>query len=244
MGFAGSNLNYTLRFGDYFDHPAITYLSTNYRSNKSIVDLGARIIEHNKGSQLAKKTIAKNLATPSIKLYSSNIDKYSWEEYRRQIAEHCMNDIMRYLKSGVHPREIMILLRITRSPALINELFRCAREKGIKLATRGEDPRAVRVMSVHQSKGLQAKAVFIINVIDHTYGFPCTLEDLDVLAPATEGNPRIKDEEERRLFYVAVTRAKENLSIYTQECRKSKFIKEINAHLHEEKMSTGQTAAS
>jgi DNA helicase-4 len=244
MGFAGSNLNYTFRFEDYFDHPAITYLSTNYRSNKSIVDLGARIIEHNRDAQLAKKTLAKNSIVRPIELYSSTIDKYSWEEYRRQVAEHCMNGIKRYLESGGHPREIMVLMRITRSPALINELFRCAREKGVRIVTRGEDPRAVRVMSVHQSKGLQAKTVFILNVIDHTYGFPCTLEDLDVLAPATDGNPRIKEEEERRLFYVAVTRAKENLEIYTQECRKSKFIEEIKEHLHEEKLSVSQTAAS
>jgi len=244
MGFAGSNLNYTLRFEDYFDHPEITCLSTNYRSNKSIVNLGARIIEHNRDAQLAKKALAKHTTVRPIKLYSSTIDKYSWEDYRRQVAEHCMNSIKRYLESGGNPREIMVLMRITRSPALINELFRCAREKGIKIVTRGEDPRAVRVMSVHQSKGLQAKTVFILNVIDHTYGFPCTLEDLDVLAPATDGNPRIKEEEERRLFYVAVTRAKENLAIYTQECRESDFIKEIKQHLHEEKLDVGRTAAS
>jgi len=236
MGFAGANLNYTLRFEDYFDHPAITYLLTNYRSNKSIVDLGAHIIAHNRDAQLAKKTKAKNPHILPIKLYCSTVDKYSWDEYRRQVAEHCINSIAGYLERGDHQQEIMVLMRITRSPALINALFRCAREKGIRIVTRGEDPTAVRVMSVHQSKGLQAKTVLLLNVIDHTYGFPCTLEDLDVLAPATDGNPRIKEEEERRLFYVAVTRAKENLAIYTQDCRQSNFIKEIKGHLHEEKL--------
>ena len=57
MGFSGSDLDFFVKFHEYFDHPARTDLSINYRSCKSIVDTGAEIIKHNKGSQIEKRYI-------------------------------------------------------------------------------------------------------------------------------------------------------------------------------------------
>jgi DNA helicase-4 len=230
MGFAGSNLDFSLRFADYFDHPAITHLNTNYRSVKSIVDLGAAVISHNK-SHIPKDAVAKSTVTPSVMLHMSSADKYHWTEYYAQVADHCMSKVREYLDKGYQPSDIMILVRIARNPRLINTLFETARGKGIKVATSRNNPRAVPIISVHKSKGLQARAVFLLNVIDHMYGFPCTVEDLDLFAPASEGIPRPREEEERRLFYVAITRTKENLTVYSQNCRVSKFIIEVRDHL-------------
>jgi DNA helicase-4 len=231
MGFAGSNLDFTLNFGEYFDHPAITCISTNYRSPKSIVDLGSDVIKYNGKGQVAKITKAKNPEMKPVELHAVSTDKYDWEGYYGQMIDHCMNKIGEYLSNGYDPQDIMILMRIAKNPRLVNLLFEGAKARGIALATSGKNPKAVPVMSIHRSKGLQARAVFLLNVIDHTYGLPCTLEDLDVFAPATEGIPRPREEEERRLFYVAITRAKQSLVIYTQSCRESKFIKEIKTHL-------------
>jgi DNA helicase-4 len=231
MGFAGSNLDFTLNFGEYFDHPATTCISTNYRSPKSIVDLGSEVIRYNGKAQVAKITKAKNPKMEPVELHSVSTDKYDWDGYYEQMIDHCLNKVGEYLSNGYAPQDIMILTRIAKNPRLVNLLFEGAKARGIKLATSGKNPKAVPVMSIHRSKGLQAKAVFLLNVIDHTYGLPCTLEDLDVFAPAMEGISRPREEEERRLFYVAITRARKNLVIYTQSCRESKFIKEIKTHL-------------
>ena len=85
------------------------------------------------------------------------------------------------------------------------------------MATSRNNPRAVPIISVHKSKGLQARAVFLLNVIDHMYGFPCTVEDLDLFAPASEGILG-QEERERKLFYVAIT---------LDEGRISRFIPKI-----------------
>ncbi len=58
MGFAGSNLEFLVNFGKYFDNPAITEISTNYRSIKTIVDAGSCLIRNNHSCQLQKKTVS------------------------------------------------------------------------------------------------------------------------------------------------------------------------------------------
>lgn len=75
-------------------------------------------------------------------------------------------------------------------------------------------PEAIKVMTVHGAKGLEFKYVFIINMVD--LRFPTIRRREPILIP----DPLVKEilpegdihlEEERRLFYVAITRAKEQV---------------------------------
>jgi DNA helicase-4 len=90
------------------------------------------------------------------------------------------------------------------------------------------EPNAIRLLTVHKCKGLEAKVVFILNVVSGEFGFPSEIEDPSILELA-RGDNGIEDqvEEERRLFYVAITRAKEDLYIYTRLNTKSRFLDEI-----------------
>ena len=93
------------------------------------------------------------------------------------------------------------------------------------------------MLTVHKAKGLEAKVVFILNAIRDTYGFPCEIEDSSILEPARENYPRQEQrEEERRLFYVAMARAMEDLYIYTWEPAMSEFLEEIADYTIEEKL--------
>jgi len=227
MSFSGSNLDYFVNFGRYFGNPARTDLTKNYRSLKSIVDTGASIIRHNGNAQLKKKTEASDSRIRKVKIYLCLHREEFRENYYQQMAQHCMNQIEEYLKKGYKPREIMILTRILNYPSIRDKLLEYAKERGIRLAIDSFSQDEVRLMSIHKSKGLQAKVVFILNVIKDPYGFPCELEDPALFEPAVIGQKRDKQEEERRLFYVAVTRAKEEVNIYAQKCVESNFLKEI-----------------
>jgi superfamily I DNA/RNA helicase len=92
----------------------------------------------------------------------------------------------------------------------------------------------VFVGTYHSSKGLEAKVVFILNMVRGTYGFPCEIEDSSIFEPARENYPpQSHIEEERRLFYVALTRAKDELFIYTWKHARSEFLDEIKNHTSE-----------
>lgn len=75
-------------------------------------------------------------------------------------------------------------------------------------------PETIKVMTVHASKGLEFKYVFLVNMVDQRFPTierkdPIQIPDDLVKEVVPEGDIHI--EEERRLFYVAATRAKEHL---------------------------------
>jgi DNA helicase-4 len=109
---------------------------------------------------------------------------------------------------------------------------------GIRIALDANSQSKVRLLTVHKSKGLEARVVFILNVIKDLYGFPCEIEDSSIYAPARENYPLQEQiEEERRLFYVAMTRAKDDIIIYTWEHTKSQFLEEIEEYIQEERLT-------
>jgi len=121
---------------------------------------------------------------------------------------------------------------------IIKAFSQRALEMGIRIAFDAKSQGKVRLLTVHKSKGLEARVVFILNVIKDLYGFPCEIEDSSLLAPARENYPlQNQIEEERRLFYVAMTRAKDDLIIYTWEHARSQFLEEIRGYIEEERLT-------
>ncbi|MGB9939185.1 UvrD-helicase domain-containing protein [Methanosarcina sp.] len=230
MSFSGSDLDFFVNFHEYFDHPARTDLSINYRSCKSIVSTGAEIIKYNKGSQIKKDTFAKNAAENLIKIYISGYNRKSTNLYYSQIANHCVDSIKHYLDEGYEAKDILLLSRIGKNLKMKAKLMEYAEIQGVPISFDGnKNPNKIPFMTVHKSKGLQAKVVFLLDVVEDLYGFPCEIENPDIFEPAILSRKRDRYEEERRLFYVAVTRAMNDLIIYTRKDSVSIFIDEIKS---------------
>ena len=82
----------------------------------------------------------------------------------------------------------------------------------------------IRFLTVHKSKGLEEDNVIILNVIDDVLGFPNKIKSNQVFSYLRNYN---YFEEERRLFYVALTRAKNRVYIFTRKGKESIFVKEL-----------------
>lgn len=243
MGFSGSNLNFFVNFQKYFENPAITTISTNYRNIKSIVNAGANLIKNNTSCQIQKPTLSNRKEAKPIRILRSPHKKKYEQNYHHQTAEDCLDRISNYIENGYKPEDILVLSRCMRTRVgqgyrflpIVRAFIDKANENDVRIACDNADARRkVRLLTVHKSKGLEAKVVFILNVIKDTYGFPCEIEDSSIYGPARENYPpQDQREEERRLFYVAMTRAMDDLYIYTWEPSRSEFLEEIEEYVEE-----------
>lgn len=82
-------------------------------------------------------------------------------------------------------------------------------------------------MSVHSSKGLEADNVILINMVDNIYGFPNKLINSKLIEELHPSDKSYIYAEERRLFYVALTRTKNYVYILVPLFKQSIFIKEL-----------------
>lgn len=86
---------------------------------------------------------------------------------------------------------------------------------------------SIRYMTVHKSKGLESDNVILINMVDDTLGFPNQMKDDQILRFVSPHASKYPFDEERRLFYVALTRTKNRVYILSPRKNKSPFIAEL-----------------
>lgn len=84
-----------------------------------------------------------------------------------------------------------------------------------------------RYLTVHKSKGLEANEVILINLENKEDGFPNQKKEIKVLNKIKKNTIKYPFDEERRLFYVALTRTKNNIYLIVPQTNKSIFIKEL-----------------
>jgi DNA helicase-4 len=216
--FAGSDVSFFVDFEASFTQPAVNFLSTNYRSASNIVEASAHLIAFNR-YQREKQVRAVNTAKGPIRVFllpqGQTLHAFSIAQ-----AQHVFVTIQGLLKQGIRPQEIMVISRFTKP---LRDLERLFQQDGDRRTYNN-----IRCLSVHKSKGSEASHVFLLSVISGVFGFPSEMHDDSVLEIVTPGRTRATIfEEERRLFYVALTRAKEHLYIYTQKGAESLFLHEI-----------------
>ncbi len=244
MAFAGSNLNFFVKFHEYFDHPAVTKIRTNFRSVETIVDAGAALIRNNGDCQIPKAAYSSRKKKVPIKIIKSGHGNELEKRHHEHIAQDCIGRVIKYLQIGIKPKDILILSRFMRIKAsrgyrfvqIVNNLIEEAKDRDVALSV--DNPKTqskVRLLTAHKSKGLEAKIVLILNVTKGLYGFPCEIDDPSIFAPARQNYPEPNaKKEERRLFYVGMTRAKDELILYTWDHARSEFLEEISAYTYEE----------
>lgn len=204
-GFRGAQVNYIINFHNYFDHAKIIKLRLNYRSTEHIVEASNEVIKHN------KHIINKDIKASKKSANKINIYAYQSEN---EAADYLIKEIERLLKNEYLFEDILILYRRSR-------MFMSYRERLKEAGLR------VNAKTIHASKGLEARAVFIIGLSEGYGGFPDIWLDDRIFQMVRKAKHDMLLEEERRLFYVALTRAKDELFLLTEKGNQSSFIDEI-----------------
>ncbi|MYB21694.1 MAG: AAA family ATPase [Chloroflexi bacterium] len=104
--------------------------------------------------------------------------------------------------------------------------------------------RTLQQSTVHSAKGREADYVVVLDLKDERRGFPSQFEDdplLDLVAPPMEAH---EFAEERRLFYVALTRARHGVYLIADPLRPSPFVTELLEHSGTDLRLVGDVAVS
>src|SRR5207302_10190206 len=213
-GFAGGDVDHVVNFESHFGPASLTMLDTNYRSPATIVEAGAALIAHNPG-QIPKQVIISSPERGEAFIHEVPDDDLAITNKAIQLINE--------ERKRVDPNEILVL---SRTNHLVKGISDGCQRSGIPVAYPDRNVSGVRILSAHKAKGLEASVVVIANASDHLFGFPSKMENSDVLEPVrmSAGNALA---EERRLFYVAVTRARKRLHLISRQGHPSPYIAEI-----------------
>lgn len=107
------------------------------------------------------------------------------------------------------------------------------RSNDTKLIYEKNEDLNINFMSVHKSKGLEEDNVILINLENSIVGFPNQMIDNPLLNFVINDSDQFPNGEERRLFYVALTRTKNNVYLLVPEIDKSEFVVELENHIED-----------
>lgn len=232
FSFQGAVTQYFTAFEEYFGDPVRTDLTRNFRSPHPVVAAGNHLIEHNE-NQLAKEVRSEVDYDANPRIHS--LRGYNFYDYVRRVRRYTLDLIQQYLSSGTSSSEIMVLCRFDGAVSYLDEIKNGLRSQEIPYVGnsdryRGPNSRAddgVSVYTPYQAKGREAKHVIVVHVAEGPYGFPPDSRDNELIEPV-QPIPLGGIEEERRVFYVALTRTEHTVDFLTRANKESQFLDEIS----------------
>ncbi|MEC4005878.1 UvrD-helicase domain-containing protein [Flavobacterium sp. SUN052] len=200
--FAGSDISLFSNFEKYVGKHEKLFIEQTYRNSQSLIDITSKYIQKNT-KQISKNPISKKepLENPIKFVYYSrdNAEDVFIEEVKELIGKNGNKPI---LVLGHHSFDINEFIKLTPNSKI--KYF----ERSDKLEIKGFDDIEIKYITVHKSKGLEADNVIVLNLKNHLLGFPNKMTDDPMLSLLLSDDEEYRFAEERRLFYVALTRTK------------------------------------
>jgi superfamily I DNA/RNA helicase len=198
FGWRGSNMSFILNFNAHHENSEIISLIKNYRSKDKIVRF--------------MNLALLDLGMPELKSDNTENGNISINDFNNEEQE-CQFIVNKILNSKSEMQEIFVLARTNRQ---LLELSKLLRQRSIRHIIKNDDSAsgislingAVVLATIHSIKGLEAKEVFVMGC--NEVNFPCKNSDHPVIE-IVKVDEYDKEEEEKRVFYVAISRAKDSL---------------------------------
>jgi superfamily I DNA/RNA helicase len=221
-GWRGSDIRYILNFEEKYPDCEIITLRKNYRSTGHIVDLINNSIKNMRLADMQSSIEGKK---------DINLLKFTSEDEEFEFV------IQKIIESDLPRNEIFILARTNRQ---LNELSQLMKAQGVKHVVRSDEIKKsitsrkndITLATIHAIKGMEAEMVFVIGC--NGINFPCKGSEHPVIE-MVKVEEYDKEEEERRLFYVAMSRAKNSLYLTYSGNKPTYFISNSMKKMIEEK---------
>lgn len=217
--FSGSDMALFNSFEEFFGPTDMNKIETTYRFGEPLVGYSSWFIQKN-AVQIRKNIHPFNDQARTELLF---------QPYDRN--DYC-NVIGHLVASIPAEKSIFLLGRYSFDDYYLSFMYQSIKEAGKFFYVIGG--RKIEFLTVHKSKGLEADYVIILQCNRDVYGFPSMVSDDPVLDVVLTKSDKYPHGEERRLFYVAITRAKVKTIVMYDKRYPSVFVDEF---MHPEKVN-------
>lgn len=206
--FAGSDIHLLRRLGELVGPVKVTALDQTFRFHDGLAGLSAYFVTRNP-AQLSKEVVSRRKASGASAIILAEQD----------CPGGALPAALAEISAEVGDEGASVLL-LGRYRFLEPDLA----------ALSAEHPSlTLSFMTVHAAKGLEADYAIVMGLVSGRLGFPTEISDdplLELVLSAPEG---CDNAEERRLFYVALTRARRRVFLLTDQRRPSVFVEELQS---------------
>jgi len=237
--FSGSDITLFTKFEEKMGYAKLLKIVRTYRNAQDVIDIAGNFIQKNP-TQIEKSLISSKKIEDPVIIYTYDASYKKGNDNRKSGAlyatacavETAIEQIIKYNRaSGKKEGEDGTILLLGRynfdGDHLQNTGLFEYRSRGNKIKSVKYPKLDITFMTVHMSKGLGYDNVIVVNGKNEAYGFPSKIEDDPVLSFVIKGDNSIDYAEERRLFYVAMTRTKNRVFFIAPEQNPSEFLLEI-----------------
>lgn len=210
--FTGCDLSLFLDFQKYFEDAKVMKIENTYRNSMELVKIAGDFVMRNR-SQIKKDLKSKKHIDYPIQIV-----------YYKEIEKAFFNLVMDIYRKTQKP--ILVLGRNNKDiEVVLGNNFKI-KENG-RLICKTNEKLEVYYLTAHKSKGLEEENVVVINLEDKLLGFPSQIKEDKMLRFVNRSFDKYPYSEERRLFYVALTRTKNYVYLLTPRRGYSIFIREL-----------------
>lgn len=222
--FAGSDISLFTDFNKYYSgKSAVMKLERTYRNSQELIDVASQFIQMNPRQMKKNLVSSKRIETPvTFMMYDDN----PFRALDRAISE---------LVRKYEGQSILLLGRTAYDAEMLDAsgLFFERKSKAAEHFVYRKSPNTpISFLTVHRAKGLEADNVILLNFQNSTLGFPNKISDDPMLELVLSNADNYLFGEERRLFYVAMTRTKNQFFVLTDNNKPSIFFEDLKKLPH------------
>lgn len=225
--FSGSDITLFTRFLQLMGAGTELKITHTYRNSQELIDIAGGFVQKN-SAQIRKQLLSpKHLENPIIiEPFDDSV------KVMASLSAKVEEIIGKILDEFGKKSSILLIGRYNYDMYKLYRTGKFSELSGNRVKSEKYPDANITFMTAHSSKGLGYDNVVLINMFEGKFGFPCQIEDDPIMKLVMHEDNSMPFAEERRLFYVAMTRTKNRVYIATPKNRPSRFLVELIKDYH------------
>ncbi len=225
--FSGSDITLFTRFLQLMGAGTELKITHTYRNSQELIDIAGGFVQKN-SAQIRKQLVSpKHLENPIV------IEPFDDSaKMMVSLAAKVEEIIGKIIDEFGIKSSVLLIGRYNYDMYKLCRSGKFFELPGNRIKSEKYPDANITYMTAHSSKGLGFDNVVLINMVEGKFGFPCQIDDDPIIKLVRYEDRSMPFAEERRLFYVAMTRTKNRVYIATPKNRPSRFLVELIRDYH------------